>query len=383
MDSFASLGVRAALADVLGKEGITTPFPVQAMVVPEALTGRDICAQAETGSGKTVAFAVPLVQRIEGDSRPNPRGLVLVPTRELALQVQTVVRSLADSAGLRSAAVYGGASPERQLTAFRKGVDIIVATPGRLIDMLQRDAVKLDDIEVVVIDEADRMADFGFMPQVEWILRKVKGRAQMLLLSATLDNEIEGLVRQYLTDPVRLSVSPPDDRENLPAVHRFLGVHELDRVKVVGTISASVARTLVFVRTKRGADRLIQKLAREGVNAAAIHGDLRQSARQKALADFTTGRIPVLVATDVAARGIHVDDVDVVIHFDPPEDHKTYVHRSGRTARAGRTGAVATFVLWNQVYDVERLKKRLGLSEPTVDVLSNDPRLADLAAFAS
>jgi superfamily II DNA/RNA helicase len=381
MVSFAGLGVQAPLTAVLADMGIETPFPVQALTVPDALAGRDVCAKAKTGSGKTIAFAVPLVQRIEADDNRRPRGLVLVPTRELALQVVNVFRPLAQPAGLRVVAVYGGTSLDRQVAAARKGVDIVVATPGRLIDLLQRGSLTLDAVDHIVIDEADRMADMGFMPQVEWILRRVgAGLVQTMLFSATLDGQVDGLVRRYLRDPVHHEVV--DDTPTVEEMtHRFLAVHEMDRVKVAAAVARPVGRTLIFVRTKRGADRLVSQLRREQVDVAAIHGDLRQRAREEVLRRFTAGDLPVLVATDVAARGIHVDDVDVVIQFDPPEDHKAYLHRAGRTARAGQRGTVATFVLWNQVVEVERIQRRLGLAEPIVEVFSNDPRLADLTAF--
>jgi superfamily II DNA/RNA helicase len=279
-------------------------------------------------------------------------------------------------------AVYGGVSLETQRTAVGKGVDIVVATPGRLIDLVERGWITLDQIRMTVIDEADRMADFGFLPQVEWILRRMRGRrGQLLLFSATLDGQVGSLVKNYLRDPVHHDVvSESTTVEEM--THRFLAVHHMDRVLVAAAIARGVERTLVFVRTKRGADRLARQLAREGVRVGAIHGDLRQGARERALKDFSSGKLQVLVATDVAARGIHVDDVDVVVHFDPPEDHKAYLHRSGRTARAGQAGTVATFVLWDQDVEVDRLRKRLGLTEPVVQVFSNDPRLADLATFA-
>ena len=249
-----------------------------------------------------------------------------------------------------------------------------------MIDLLERGELDLDQVRILVIDEADRMADMGFLPQVEWILRKVPNDRQTLLFSATLDREVDVLVRRYMHDPVRHEVEA--DTETVDDMtHRFLRVHELDRIKVLAAIAEGVSRTMVFVRTKRGADRLVSQLKREGVIAGAIHGDLRQSARERALKDFQGGSHVVLVATDVAARGIHVDDVDVVVHFDPPEEHKGYMHRSGRTARAGREGVVVTFVLWNQELDVEKLQRRLGLREPIIEVFSNDPRLADLTTL--
>lgn len=382
MTSFADLGVSAPLVAALTRQGVHEPFPIQALTVADALAGRDVCGKADTGSGKTLAFAIPVVQRLEPEHRRSPRALVLVPTRELALQVVGVFGPLAEAAGLRVAAVYGGASLERQTAAARRGIDIVVATPGRLIDLVERRALSLDRVRIAVVDEADRMADLGFLPQVEWILRRFHARRpQMLLFSATLDGQVDGLVHGYLNDPVHheAEIETTTVRD---MTHRFLAVHQMDRVRVAAAIARSAYRTIVFVRTKRGADRLAGQLAREGVRTAAIHGDLRQNARERALRDFAAGRLQVLVATDVAARGIHVDDIEIVIHFDPPEDHKAYLHRSGRTARAGRSGTVATLVLWNQTRDVERLQKRLGLPEPIVEVFSNDPRLGDLAAIA-
>jgi superfamily II DNA/RNA helicase len=236
------------------------------------------------------------------------------------------------------------------------------------------------DVEVSVLDEADRMADMGFLPQVDWLLRRIEGPHQTMLFSATLDGDVDRLVRRHLQDPIRHHVE-----ETAPTVdsmaHRFLKVHQMDKVLTVAAICRSAKKAIVFVRTKRGADRLVEQLVRERVRAAAIHGDLRQSSREKAMADFMTGRLPVLVATDVAARGLDIDDVDVVVHYDPPEDHKAYLHRSGRTARAGGSGVAVTLVLWDQIVEVERIQRRLGLQMPIVEIFSNDPRLADLAGW--
>ncbi|MBV8235734.1 MAG: DEAD/DEAH box helicase, partial [Acidimicrobiia bacterium] len=338
----------------------------------------DVCGRAKTGSGKTLAFGLPMLQRTPVDVAPGqPASLVLVPTRELAHQVVEVLSPLARALGLRTMALYGGTQLDRQIKSLRRPVHLVVATPGRLIDLIDRGAIDVAAVETVAVDEADRMADMGFFPQVEWILRRLENRSQTLLFSATLDGDVGGLVRHYLKDPVRHEVaSATETVEEMH--HRFLAVHEMDRVKVAASVTRGVARTLIFTRTKRQADRLVTQLRGEGVRAGAIHGDLRQTAREKALGDFAAGRLPVLVATDVAGRGIHVEDVDVVIHYEPPQDEKAYLHRSGRTARAGRTGMVVTFVLWNHVADVERLQKRLGLSEPVTEVFSNDPRLTDL-----
>jgi len=381
--TFRELGLRAELVDALAADGIDEPFPIQEATIADALAGRDVCGKARTGSGKTLAFGLPMLQTVAKAEPGHPTALVLVPTRELAKQVVDVLAPLGKELGMRVAPFYGGTSLEKQVRNLRKRIEIAVATPGRMIDLLERKELDLDQVGILVIDEADRMADMGFLPQVEWIMRKVPNEnRQSLLFSATLDREVDVLVRRYMNDPVRHEVTA-DTKTVDEMTHRFLRVHELDRIKVLAAISEGVSRTMVFVRTKRGADRLVSQLKREGVVAGAIHGDLRQTARERALKDFQGGHHAVLVATDVAARGIHVDDVDVVVHFDPPEEHKGYVHRSGRTARAGREGIVVTFVLWNQELDVEKLQRRLTIREPIIEVFSNDPRLADLVTLDS
>jgi superfamily II DNA/RNA helicase len=376
--TFAALGVSDDLVSALAEQGITEPFPVQALTIADALAGRDVCGKAKTGAGKTLAFGIPMVSRVAVAEGRAPRGLVLVPTRELATQVATELTALASARDRTVQAVYGGTDIERQIKGLEEGADIVVATPGRLIDLLEREELRLDDVEVVVLDEADRMADMGFLPQVEWLLRRVPSDRQTMLFSATLDGEVDHVIRVHLRDAVRHEVASDtvtvDDME-----HRFLQVHQLDKVKVAAAIAQGAFRCLMFVRTKRGADRLANQLEREGVKAMPIHGDLRQTARERALRDFADGKLHVLVATDVAARGIHVDEIDVVVHYDPPEDHKSYLHRSGRTARAGTSGVVATLVLWDQENEVRALQKRLGLDGPLVEVFSNDPRLASLA----
>ncbi|MFL4967717.1 MAG: DEAD/DEAH box helicase, partial [Xanthobacteraceae bacterium] len=376
------LGLSPDVVAALTAAGITDPFPIQALTIPDGLAGRDVCGKAKTGSGKTLAFGLPMLQTVAPARPGHPVALVLVPTRELAKQVVDVLSPLGKAVGARVAAFYGGTSMERQIKNLRRRIEVAVATPGRLIDLLDRGELDLDDIAILVVDEADRMADMGFLPQVEWILRKVPEQRQTLLFSATLDREVDVLVRRYMVDPVRHEVVS-DTQTVEESMHRFLKVHELDRVKVLASIAAGVSRTMVFVRTKRGADKLVSQLKKEGVHAAAIHGDLRQSAREKALRDFQQEEHGILVATDVAARGIHVDDVDVVVHYDPPDEQKAYVHRSGRTARAGNAGIVVTFVLWNQELEVERLQRRLGMREQIIEVFSNDPRLADLASLDS
>ena len=385
--TFEELLVSPELVAVLTAQGITTAFPIQALTISDALAGRDVCGKAKTGSGKTLGFGLPMLQRLAADptlsvenGQPaRPRGLVLLPTRELAVQVYEVLRPLGAALGLHVAAVYGGADIERQIKALRKGCDVIIATPGRLIDLGDRGEVNVESLDVLVLDEADRMADMGFMPQVEWVLRRIATRPhQTLLFSATLDGAIDRLVKRYLTDPVFHEVMS-DTQTVSRMVHHFLQVHQMDRVKVAATICKSFDKTIIFCRTKRGADRLVEQLQKEGVNAAAIHGDLRQSQREKALADFQAEKLPVLVATDVAARGLHIDGVDCVMHFDPPEDQKAYLHRSGRTARAGSTGVVVSLLLWNQAIDAEVIMRRLNLKRPIIEIFSNDPHLKDLA----
>ena len=380
MTTFADLGVSPDLTAVLESRGIMSPFAVQELTISDALAGRDVCGKAKTGSGKTLAFGLPLLEKVKGAEARRPRALILVPTRELATQVRDELAPLGVVRDVTVTAIYGGAKMETQVAELEKGVEIVVATPGRMIDMIERKEIFLDDITQVVLDEADRMADMGFLPQVEWILRHVPGQHQTLLFSATLDGVVDTLIKRYQTDPAMHEVvSEQVTVEQMQ--HRFLQVHDMDKVKVAATIILNSNRTIVFVRTKRAADRVAENLRREGVEAASIHGDLRQSQREKALKDFSDGKLKALVATDVAARGIHVDEVDVVIHYDPPEDSKAYLHRSGRTARAGAKGVVATLVMWNEELEVKRLLKRLKLDQPIVEVFSNDKRLADLASW--
>jgi superfamily II DNA/RNA helicase len=375
--TFSSLGVSPELTAALSEMGIRSPFPVQELTIPDALEGRDVCGKAKTGSGKTLAFGLPLLMRTKRAKSGAPGSLVLVPTRELAVQVAEVLEPLAKAVDLRVAVVYGGSDLDRQMKRLSRGVDVVVATPGRLIDFADRGSVSLGTVTTLVVDEADRMADMGFLPQVEWLLRKMPTDRQTLLFSATLDSAVDQVVRRHLRDPVLHEVK---ERQLTVAEmqHRFLRVHQLDKAKVCAAIVGGAEKTLCFVRTKRGADRLVTDLRAEGVRAEAIHGDLRQSAREQALDRFTAGKLPVLVATDVAARGLDIEGVDVVVHFDPPEDHKAYLHRSGRTARAGEGGVAVTLVLWDQELAIERLQRRLGLDVPLVEVFSNDARLKNL-----
>lgn len=376
-----NLGVDEQIVSSLIKRGIKTPFPIQDLTIPDALRGNDVCGKAKTGSGKTLAFGIPMVQNLDqspGDN--NPRGLIMVPTRELATQVKEELDPLLNGKSLTAVAIYGGANIEEQIKAIKRGTDIIVATPGRMIDLLEREEISLQSLEMVVLDEADRMADMGFLPQVEWILRRVDRNHQTLLFSATLDGVVNTLIQRYQSNPIMHEVEAKEITVE-EMTHRFLHVHERDKVKVAAAITRSVSRTLIFSNTKAGCDRLVKKLLTEGIRAQAIHGDLRQNIREKALARFSSGKLPVLVATDVAARGIHVDGVEVVIHYDPPSDHKTYLHRSGRTARAGTDGLVVTLSLWDEELIVKRLQKRVGLDMELVEMFSNDPRLENLGKW--
>lgn len=376
-----NLGVDEQIVSSLIKRGINTPFPIQSLTIPDALRGNDVCGKAKTGSGKTLAFGIPMVQNLDQPSGDNnPRGLIMVPTRELATQVKEELDPLLNGKSLTAVAIYGGANIEEQIKAIKRGIDIIVATPGRMIDLLEREEISLQSLEMVVLDEADRMADMGFLPQVEWILRRVERNHQTLLFSATLDGVVNTLIQRYQSNPIMHEVEAKEITVE-EMTHRFLHVHERDKVKVAAAITRSVTRTLIFSNTKAGCDRLVKKLLTEGIRAQAIHGDLRQNIREKALARFASGKLPVLVATDVAARGIHVDGVEVVIHYDPPSDHKTYLHRSGRTARAGTDGLVVTLSLWDEELIVKRLQKRVGLDMELVEMFSNDPRLENLGKW--
>lgn len=378
--TFADLGVSDDLCAALESRGIIEPFAIQTSAIPDALAGEDVCGKARTGSGKTLAFGVPVIQKIGKAKSKRPLAIALVPTRELAVQVADELAPLARSRGLVVAPVYGGANIERQITKLENGIDFVVATPGRMIDLVERKAVSLADLTHVIVDEADRMADMGFLPQVEWLLRQVEGEHQTLLFSATLDGVVDSLVRRYQTDPKFHEVESPQVTVD-QMTHRFIQVHQMDKVKVAATISKGVSRTLMFTATKHMADRLARELVDLGIDAAAIHGDLRQNHREQALNRFSEGKLAVLVATDVAARGIHVDDVEIVIHYDPPGEHKTYLHRSGRTARAGGEGLVVTLVLFNEELEVRRMQRRVGLDMPIVEMFSNDERLSDLVSW--
>ena len=378
--SFTELGLRHEFVEVLAARGIHSPFPVQELTIPDALEGRDVCGKAKTGSGKTLAFGLPVLQRMSRARPKLPTGLVLVPTRELASQVRDELAAPARAVDRKVLAVYGGAPIEKQIEKLRSGVDLVVATPGRMIDLIERQAISVRDVAHVVVDEADRMADMGFLPQVEWVLRNVRSDRQTLLFSATLDGVVNSLIRRYQHDPVMHEVVEQEFTAK-EMTHRFIAVHKMDKVKVAAAIARSTDRTLMFTSTKVMADRLARDLVQIGVKAAAIHGDLRQSNREKSLRDFANGKLQALVATDVAARGIHVDDIDIVVHYDPPGDHKTYLHRAGRTARAGETGLVVTLSVWDEELEIKRLQKRIDVIAPLTEMFSNDERLADLAGW--
>jgi ATP-dependent RNA helicase RhlE len=360
--SFSALGVSARLTEALAARGIQRPFRIQELVLPDALAGRDILAKAPTGSGKTLAFAVPLVERIARGAQ-TPAALVLVPTRELAVQVAEECKRVAGVRGLRAAAVYGGVPVVAQAKRAR-GAEILIATPGRLQDLLERRLVSLEHVRSLVLDEADRMLDMGFKPQVERIVRRVSANRQTMLFSATLDGEVGALARAFTRSPARFEADASSHGAEGEVEHRFVSVTADDKVEqLIAELEASRDLALVFVRTKRGADRLVRRLAAHGVKAAAMHGDLSQNARTRALERFRSGRVKTLVATDVAARGLDLDDISHVINFDPPDDHTGYVHRVGRTARAGRNGSGITFVLPEQRVDVSHVATRLGHRE--------------------
>ena len=358
--SFRELGVSQPVIDALSARAIIHPFRIQELVLPDALAGLDVLAKSPTGSGKTLAFAVPIVERtLPTDSRPS--ALVLVPTRELAAQVTADIEPLAKVCGLSVVAAYGG-MPLRSQANRAKGAQILVATPGRLNDLAERRLVDLSGVRTFILDEADRMLDMGFKPQVDRIVRRLPKNRQTMFFSATLDGEAGELARAYTNSPSRFEadVLPEDPGE---IEHHFVPVTADSKVETLVEHIRSSASTLVFVRTKRGADRLVQKLARHGVRAAAMHGDMSQKARQRALSEFEKGKVATLVATDVAARGLDLDDITHVINFDPPEEDKGYVHRTGRTGRAGRSGTAITLVLPEQQADTSRVARRLGHGE--------------------
>jgi superfamily II DNA/RNA helicase len=378
--SFAELGVPDPLLDVLAEADITVPFPIQAATLPDAFAGRDILGRGRTGSGKTLAFSIPLVAGLADGytSAGRPRGLVLVPTRELASQVQAVLAPLAQATGLTVATIFGGIGQKAQVTALRNRADIVVACPGRLADLIEQGHCHLGDVEISVLDEADHMADLGFLPVVRRLLEATPPESQRMLFSATLDNAVDVLVRRFLSDPAVHSV---DSATVAPGamVHHLLTVTPADRVGVVAALAGGNNRSLVFTRTKHGAQNLARQLARAGLSVAELHGNLGQNARERNLASFASGAARVLVATDIAARGIHVDGIDLVIHADPPAEHKAYLHRSGRTARAGADGVVITVQTQAQAADVRVLMRRADVTPLHASVSPGSALLRSLA----
>ncbi|MDH2430222.1 DEAD/DEAH box helicase [Sphaerisporangium sp. TRM90804] len=380
MQEFLLLGLPKPLITGLARQGITSPFPIQRATIPDILAGRHVLGRGQTGSGKTLAFGLPTMVRVAGvKAAPGrPRALVLVPTRELAMQVTDALEPLGRGLNLRMKTVVGGMSMGRQIDALRRGVEIVVATPGRLTDLVQQGECSLDDIEVTVIDEADHMCDLGFFPVVSALLARTPADSQRLLFSATLDGDVDKLVRRFLADPVTHSLAPATSSVDTME-HHVLQVTRDDKFAVTAEIANREGRTIIFARTQHGVDRLVKQLARVGVRAAGLHGGKRQNQRTRILAEFKEGGIGVLVCTDVAARGIHVDDVSLVLHVDPPMDHKSYLHRGGRTARAGERGTVLTLVLPNERRSTETMTRRAGVRPTRLNATPGHPRLAEVA----
>ena len=382
--TFAELGVPGPLVAALASGGITAPFPIQAATLPDALAGTDILGRGRTGSGKTLGFSIPLAARLAGGhtSAGRPRGLVLVPTRELASQVHAVLLPLARAMGLTVATIFGGTGQNAQVKALHQRVDIIVACPGRLADLIEQGHCHLGDVEISVLDEADHMADLGFLPAVRRLMAATPPDGQRMLFSATLDNAVDVLVRRFLSDPAVHSVDPVTAPPGA-MVHHLLTVTPGDRLGVVAALAGGSNRSLVFTRTKHGARKLTAQLARAGVSVVELHGNLGQGARQRNLASFASGEARVLVATDIAARGIHVDGIDLVIHADPPAEHKAYLHRSGRTARAGADGVVITVQSPAQSGEVRVLMRRAGVNPLAASVSPGSALLRSIAGPAA
>ncbi|HUG83548.1 MAG TPA: DEAD/DEAH box helicase [Euzebya sp.] len=360
--SFEDVGVPADLARALKRAGRTHPFAIQTASLSDALAGRDICGKAPTGSGKTLAFSIPAVANAR-EARPNrPTVLILTPTRELAAQIRVEMQPLADARGVSTATFYGGTNINADIRALKHGCDIAIATPGRLEDLIQRRLCRLDDVGIVILDEADRMADMGFLPVVKRLLDQTPDHRQTLLFSATLDGDIDVLIKRYQTNPARHEVAQPHEARG-DVIHHFWASDPLDRRDVAVKMLRQVEQAIVFARTKRGADRLARNLGREGISCVAIHGDRTQAQREKALHRFSTGQVKALIATDVAARGIHVDDVSAVLHYDLAGSDKDYVHRSGRTGRAGAQGIVVSLVRPEDTSAATKMLRDLGLSQ--------------------
>lgn len=362
--TFSELGIPSQITDDLARRGITEPFEIQSATIADALAGRDVCGRAPTGSGKTLAFGIPLVATVDRAAPKFPTALILAPTRELADQINTELSSFAGK--IRVGVVYGGVGYGPQLKLLRGGVEILVACPGRLEDLIQRGDVSLRKVTKVVLDEADRMADMGFMPSVRRLLDQTSKERQTVLFSATLDGDIAKLTRDYQKNPVRHEVGE-ETPDITSASHLFWNSRKEDRSQLTAKAVEAVWPAIVFSRTRHGSDRITKQLGRSGLKAVAIHGGRSQSQRTRALADFSAGRVHALVATDVAARGIHVDGVALVVHYDQPEDHKAYVHRSGRTARAGEGGVVVSLIQGDQKRDMGKMLRKIGLDEPLTE----------------
>lgn len=378
--AFSSVGLPEPLVRVLAAQGIAGMFPIQRATLPDTLAGRDVLGRGRTGSGKTLAFALPMAARLANlhRRRGRPNGLVLVPTRELASQVDATLAPLARAMGLRTATVFGGVGQRPQISALRAGVDILIACPGRLEDLIRQRECSLDSVAITVLDEADHMADLGFLPAVRRLLEQTPTAGQRLLFSATLDNGVDVLVRRYLSRPVTHAVDTPQTPVSTMA-HHVLVVGAADKAAIVRRLACGPGSSLLFTRTKHGARKLARSLTAAGVAAADLHGNLSQTARERNLAAFSTGQIRVLVATDIAARGIHVDDIARVVHVDPPAEHKAYLHRSGRTARAGADGIVVTVALPEQIGDVRTMTRRAGVTAKIANVTPRTDLLTDLA----
>ena len=380
--TFADLGLPSVLVDELASQGILAPFPIQQATIADALSGRDTLGRGRTGSGKTLAFCLPMLTRLHESNKPRdrfrPRAVILVPTRELANQVRDVLVPLADALGMRTATVYGGVSYTGQINAMRNGVDIVVACPGRFIDLMESGQIELDAVECTILDEADHMAELGFLEHVTRILEKTPREGQRLLFSATLDRGIDKLVRKFLQNPVTHEVESTEENE-AQMTHYFFQVTQGNRFDIIADLCAAPGRALVFTRTKHGARKLAAALVENGVPAVELHGDLSQAVRARNLAALSAGKVDTLVATDIAARGIHVDDIALVIHADPPEEHKAFLHRSGRTARAGAEGTVITMVTENMRRHTKRLAKDAGIDPIMKTVVKGDPILTEVA----
>ena len=361
--TFADLGVRAPLVRALSENDITQPFPIQVSTLPDTLAGRDVLGRGKTGSGKTLAFSIPLVSRLDGTKRraSRPSGLVLAPTRELATQITAALQPLADASGLRVTTIFGGVPQNKQVRALQSGVDIVVACPGRLEDLMRQRLITLDAVEITVIDEADHMADLGFLPGVTRILTATPAGGQRLLFSATLDNGVDKLVNRFLRNQVSHAVDSDTSPVDAMTHHVFHVASAEAKKQLVHTLASGTGRRILFLRTKHHARKLAKQLTEAGIPSVDLHGNLSQPARDRNLAAFAAGTARVLVATDIAARGVHVDDVELVVHIDPPAEHKAYLHRSGRTARAGRAGDVVTVVLPEQRRDTQALLRKAGI----------------------